>query len=87
MLKEDILSGFAIPAKMSCLPISSHKRVEYGVTWDGEFIPDSSKAGEGRPYDYTRSIDDVKKVTTDENGSFRCPISISTLGVVFNTGA
>ncbi|HZY80683.1 MAG TPA: carboxypeptidase-like regulatory domain-containing protein [Cyclobacteriaceae bacterium] len=69
-VKEDIVPGMAIPGNVELPGNKFTQRVEYGVTWRGEFLSDTRKREKTDLTVVQGAFENVQKITTDENGAF-----------------
>jgi hypothetical protein len=69
-VKEDIVPAFTIPPNVELPNGRFTQRVEYGITWNGEFVPEVRKREKTDITIVQGAFADVRKVTTEENGSF-----------------
>jgi CarboxypepD_reg-like domain len=69
-VKEDIVPGFVIPPNVHLSAGGFTQRVEYGVTFKGEFVPSNKKRTKTEITIVKGSLDEVKKITTKEDGTF-----------------
>jgi hypothetical protein len=67
---ENIMNGFSIPDVVELGGNRFIHRVEHGVSWYGEFVPDTKKKTKTDLTIVLGAFDEIKKVTTAENGTF-----------------
>lgn len=69
-MREDITTSLDIPQVVELPAGKFGYRVEYGVTWKGEFTSDEKKKVKTDLTIVRGAFDEVKKITTAENGTF-----------------
>lgn len=69
-IREDIVSGFAIPSQIDVAGGKVIHPVEHGISWRGQFTPEAKKRTKTELTIIRGAFEGVKKVTPDENGMF-----------------
>ncbi|HMJ67822.1 MAG TPA: carboxypeptidase-like regulatory domain-containing protein [Cyclobacteriaceae bacterium] len=69
-INENIVNGFSIPDVIELGGNRFIHRVEHGVSWYGQFVPDTKKKTKAELTIIRGAFDEVKQVTTAENGTF-----------------
>ncbi len=69
-VREDIVTGMSIPPNVELPDNKFNHRVEYGITWAGEFVPDLKKRQKTELTIVQGAFEKVNKITTEDDGSF-----------------